>query len=78
MCCTKVFGDARRTYSTARHSFNECNVDLQCTINRIVNGQIGNDTTAMELEQLINEYVASATNRGFRNGYEAAEEQFEW
>ena len=45
---------------------------------RNADGQIGNDTTAMELEQLINEYVAYATNRGFRNGYETAEEQFEW
>tara|TARA_B100000809_G_C14726286_1_gene383256 strand:- start:313 stop:489 length:177 start_codon:yes stop_codon:yes gene_type:complete len=45
---------------------------------RNADGQIGNDTAALELEQLINEYVASATNRGFRNGYEAAEEQFEW
>ena len=43
---------------------------------RNADGQIGNDTTAMELEQLINEYVASATNRGFRNGYETAEEQW--
>ena len=45
---------------------------------RNADGQIGNDTTAMELEQLINEYVACATNRGFRWGYAAAEEQFEW
>jgi hypothetical protein len=36
------------------------------------------DTATLEIEQLVHEYVAHATNRGFRNGYEAGEEQFEW
>jgi hypothetical protein len=46
-------------------------------LDRNADGQIGNDTAALELEQLINEYVASATNRGFKEGFETANPLFE-
>ena len=36
------------------------------------------DIAALEMERLINEYVAYATSKGYKNGYETAEEQLEW
>ena len=36
------------------------------------------DIAALEMERLVHEYVAYATSKGYKNGYETAEEQLEW